>query len=72
VENIEEKMIGKNFNLQITPFFKKGSKWQELANFISRKNRSISIIKDIQKDPVLKKIHLQRDKIFSEIFNQKI
>jgi hypothetical protein len=41
-----------------------GSKWQELANFISRKNRQISIIKDFEKDPTLKKIHTQRDKIF--------
>lgn len=45
-----------------------GSKWQELANFISRKNREISIIKDFEKDPALKKIHNQRDKIFLNLF----
>ncbi len=69
-KNIEEEMIDKKFNPQISPPFKKGSKWQELANFISRKNRDISIIKDIEKDPALKKIHTQRDKIFSKIFKQ--
>ncbi|NGX52509.1 MAG: hypothetical protein KR126chlam5_00809 [Candidatus Anoxychlamydiales bacterium] len=51
--------------------FQKGSKWQELANFISRKNREISIIKDFEKDPSLKKIHSQRDKIFAKEFSQK-
>ncbi|NGX32869.1 MAG: hypothetical protein K1060chlam4_00925 [Candidatus Anoxychlamydiales bacterium] len=51
--------------------FRKGTKWQELANFISRKNREISIIKDFKKDPTLKKIHSQRDKIFAKEFNQK-
>ncbi|NGX44692.1 MAG: hypothetical protein K1060chlam3_00864 [Candidatus Anoxychlamydiales bacterium] len=51
--------------------FQKGSKWQELANFISRKNREISIIKDFEKDPYLKKIHSQRDKIFAKEFSQK-
>ena len=64
-------MIGKKFKPQITAPFKKGSKWQELANFISRKNRAISLIKDIEKDPALKKIHTQRDKILSNIFKQK-
>ncbi|MBN2479377.1 MAG: hypothetical protein JXA94_04035 [Parachlamydiales bacterium] len=53
------------------PFFKKGSKWQELANLIARKNRQISIIEDFKKDPNLKKIHIQKDKIFSKIFSQK-
>jgi len=43
--------------------FKKGSKWKELANLISRKNRQILVIKDIKKDPALRKIHEQRDKI---------
>ncbi len=47
------------------PFYKKGSKWQGLANLISRKNREISIITD-EKDPRLKKIHLQKTKIFSK------
>ncbi|NGX33781.1 MAG: hypothetical protein K1060chlam1_00122 [Candidatus Anoxychlamydiales bacterium] len=51
--------------------FQKGSKWQELANFISRKNRDISIIKDFEKDPNLKKIHTQRDKIFAKKFTRK-
>lgn len=52
-------------------FSNKGTKWQELANFISRKNRDISIVKDFEKDPNLKKIHSQRDKIFSKEFFQK-
>ena len=51
--------------------FQKGSKWQELANFISIKNREISIIKDFKKDPNLKKIHTQRDKIFAKDFSKK-
>jgi len=62
-------MIEKKINQKIISPFKKGSKWQELANFISRKNRDISIIKDIQKDPMLKKIHFQRDKIYSKSFH---
>jgi len=41
------------------------SKWLELANLISRENRKISIIEEI-KDPVLKKIHDQRVKFFSD------
>ncbi len=56
---------------KVSIFFEKGSKWQELANFISRKNREISIIKDFKKDPYLKKIHLQRDKIFAKEFSKK-
>lgn len=64
-------MIGKKINSQIAPPFRKGSKWTELANFISRKNREISIIKDVENDPVLKKIHEQRDKIFSTLFKEK-
>jgi len=63
-------MIEKKINPKIIPPFKKGSKWQELANFISRKNRTISIIKDTRKDPALKKIHIQRDKIHSKLFKQ--
>ena len=51
--------------------FQKDSKWQELENFISRKNRDISIIKDFEKDPNLKKIHTQRDKIFAKKFTRK-
>lgn len=48
--------------------FQKGSKWLELANLVARKNRDISIIKDFEKDPSLKKIHTQRDKIYSKKF----
>ena len=51
--------------------FQKGSKWQELANFISRKNRDICILKDVKKDPNLKKIHEQRDKIYSKLFKKQ-
>lgn len=64
-------MTNKKFKPPVDFLFTKGSKWQELANFISRKNRNISIIKDLNKDPVLKKIHAQRDKIYSNIFKQK-
>jgi hypothetical protein len=64
-------MIEKKFKSKISFPLKKGSKWQELANFISRKNRDISIIKDIEKDPALKKIHIQRDKIYSSSFSKK-
>lgn len=64
-------MIQKKINPQIIPPFTKGSKWLELANFISRKNRDISIIKDVEKDPALKKIHNQRDKIFSSLLKNK-
>ena len=42
------------------------SKWQELANLVSRENRDITIKKDLEKDPQLKKIHDQRNRIFSE------
>lgn len=51
--------------------FQSGSKWLELANIIARKNRNISIIKDFEKDPSLKKIHAQKDKICSKKFYKK-
>lgn len=55
----------------ILTHFQNGSKWLELANLIARKNRDISIIKDFEKDPSLKKIHAQRDKICSKNFHKK-
>jgi hypothetical protein len=51
---------------QIHATNKKGSKWQELANFISRKYRTISI-QELKKDPTLRKIHEQIEKIFSHL-----
>jgi len=48
----------------------KGSKWQELANLLSRKSRSFSLLKDSQ-DPFLKKVHEQRDKIFSKLISNE-
>lgn len=58
-------------NKTIPTPFQIGSKWQELANLIARKNRQISIIEDFEKDPSLKKIHTQRDKIYSKTFIKK-
>ncbi|MFA6119422.1 MAG: hypothetical protein WC688_05860 [Parachlamydiales bacterium] len=41
-----------------------GSKWQELANLVSRKARKISILKDEQTDPALKKTHEKINDLF--------
>jgi len=54
-------------NPKPTPDDDEGSKWQELANIVARKNREISIIKDVENDPVLKKIHSQKNKTFSDL-----
>jgi len=60
-------MIKKKIPKIEPPFVKKGSKWLELANLLSRKSREYHIIEDVKKDPALKKIHIQMDKIFSKI-----
>ncbi len=45
----------------------KSDKWQELANLVSSTyRRKFSLIEEV-KDPALKKIHEQREKIFSKI-----
>jgi len=61
----------KSKKTEFESFIHKSSKWQELANFISRKNRDICILKDVKKDPNLKKIHEQRDKIHSKLFKKQ-
>lgn len=68
---MDDSKKNKTKTTEIDFFEQKGSKWQELANFLSRKNRSICIIEDIKKDPSLKKIHLQRDKIYSKLFKKQ-